>query len=81
MPKKLPKHLEQTQQTPTPGRVNVVWLGYAKAHREIQARMHFDCVNINLLSTIKSQIWHFLSMETYATKWTNEYDIKSTGLQ
>ena len=43
--------------------------------------MCFDCVNVNLLSTIISQIWHFLLVETKNdTKLTNKYEIKSTGL-
>ena len=39
--------------------------------------MHFDCVDVNLLSTIISQMWHFLLVEIKnITKLTNEHDIK-----
>ena len=43
--------------------------------------MRFDYVNVNLLNTFLSQIWHFLLMETKTlTKLTNKYDIKSTSV-
>ena len=42
--------------------------------------IHFDFINFNLLSTIMSQLWHFLLVETEnVTKLKNEYDIESTG--
>ena len=44
--------------------------------------MRFDCVFVNLLSTVMSQIWHFLSVKTKnVTKLTNKYDIRFTRFQ
>ena len=44
--------------------------------------VRFDYVNVNLLSTIMSQIWRFLSVETKkVTKLTNKCDIKSARCQ
>ena len=44
--------------------------------------MCFDYINVNLLSTIISQIQHFLLVEIKnVTKLTNEYDFKSTRFQ
>ena len=48
-------------------------------------RFRHECILIALMPTYWAQSSHkydtFFSMETYGTKWTNEYDIKSTGLQ
>ena len=49
---------------------------------ELAYTCSFDYVNVDLLSTIISQIGHFLFVENKnVAKLTNEIDIKSTGFQ